>query len=197
LIGILADLLPKSTLDSSQVKTISERYFYQGQQRAVHRGKSEAASYYKSLFLFARNISLSLPLPQPIPFTKTNKKGIPKDLIPLIPLLRGSSDDKKIGLTIARFYESFYSKPVPNYEAIEASYTGNIESFDEFRRYLDDNLIKVTGNLASPDKFKIVNRLTKGPNGNSMLTSHFDAVAVTEDKDLLKAHKDLAEIYPK
>lgn len=197
LIGNINVLLPKVTLGASQVKLISEQYFDSGYKRIATRGKRDAVDHYKALFLFARNIALGLPHPPAIPFTRTNSEGVPKVLVPLLPLLRGTSDDKKVALTICRFYESIVCKPQPDIDPITDEYAGEARlDFSEFRDFLDWKLPNIVGKLKSPDNFKVINRLTMGPNGHSMLTAHYDAIAVLMDKNLTKAFLALEDLYP-
>ena len=59
---------------------------------------------YKLCYMFLRNIILQLPT-SPIPFCITDKRGIPKPLWPLRPLIKGEVKFQRLALSIARSYE--------------------------------------------------------------------------------------------
>ena len=157
-------------------------------------GSAYAVERYKKYYLFCRNISLDLPLPAPIPFCRTDKRGIPRDIKPLVPLLTGPPEDRRVGLTIARFYESIYCRPNPDLGAIRNPCTG-VDIDDEFKEFVMMKIPHIARNVRSPSKFKVINRLVAGPNGPAMLTAHYDALAL-KDSGLLDRLSDLKKICP-
>jgi len=179
---------------------IAERYANQIDHHVINRGKVSAASHFKAMHLFCRNIALGITLPAPLPFVRTDKKGIPKVIKPLVPLLTGSPDDKRIGLTISRFYESIYVKPAPNLDAITAPNTEDqlfniANEIEDFKSFVEQKITVIARNPGTPNKFKVINRLVSGPNGPAMLTAHYDALALAKT-DLAQRLNSLTKIFP-
>jgi len=54
----------------------------------------------------------------PLPWVKSNKRGIPKALMPMLYLLEGSTTQKRLGLTICRSFELLVGEPKPKLEPI-------------------------------------------------------------------------------
>lgn len=195
LLRTLNESLVGSTHSGDYIHNVAESYYNQINHHVVNKGKQHAAKFYKEMFLFCRNIALGLELPAPVPFTKTDKDGIPKVIKPLVPLLTGSNDDKRVGLTIARFYESIYCKTDYGTENVTSQYIGDCtQDFQiKFGKFLKNKIPLVFGTIPSPyGKYSIVNRLVAGPNGPAMLTSHYDALAVMDNPQLREAMFRLA-----
>jgi hypothetical protein len=199
LLMTLNQSLASASHSESHIQFVAEKYLNTIEHRVLHRGKADSVAFFKYMNLIARNIALDLELPPQLPFTATNKRGIPKVLKPLESLLTGTVGDKQVGLTITRFYESIYLKPSTNTDAITAPYGGiDLDPFlKKFKKYLDHKLPLIYGKISSPySDHKIINRLVGGPNGPAMLTAHYDAVSVLEDPDLRETFLQYSKINP-
>jgi hypothetical protein len=191
LINFIAEVTMSSTFAHKQ---IAEVYRSEIARLCANSGNAYAAERYKQYYLFCRNIAMDLPLPLPIPFCRTDKEGIPKDIKLLVPLLKGSPADRRLGLTIARFYESIYCKPRPNLGPIMDPCSGT--PFDEdFRAFVMERVPRIFRNVRLPNKFKIIHRQVTGPNGPAMLTAHYDALAL-QQQGLDNSLHELSSIIP-
>ena len=191
LLGTLKDL----SLSQHQIMLIAERYNDNIEKKILNEGKVTSVKHFKEIYLFCRNISLEIDLPAPLPFVATDKKGVPKVIKPLIPLLTGTTDDRRIGMTIARFYESIYCDAKPDVTSIIEETSGTVVN-DKFHKFIETKVPKIVRRHFAPDNFKIVCRQVKGPNGPAMLTSHYDAVALKQ-KGILDNLNKLSNILPK
>jgi hypothetical protein len=82
-----------------------------------HEGTKASIAYAKG----CRRIAVSLITNEkvtPLPFRKSNKQGIPRAIVPLIPLLIGSQNGKRIALTIIDLYKGYHLKPDPDIRSI-------------------------------------------------------------------------------
>jgi hypothetical protein len=75
-----------------------------------YRGKAETIKYMKALYGQATSYSLFQKLPH-IPFRKTLKCGLVKDLKPFKPYLRGSIPRTRAALLVLRQFEMLYVEP--------------------------------------------------------------------------------------
>lgn len=191
LLGTLNNL----SLSQHHIMVVAERYNNNISKKIRNEGRVTAVKHFKEMYLFCRNISLEIDLPAPLPFVATDKKGIPKVIKPLVPLLTGTTDDRRVGLTIARFYESIYCEPNPDTSSITDEITGNPVNI-EFENFIQTKVPQIVKNCPSPDRFRITCRQVKGPNGPSMLTSHYDSVALMK-YGILEKLNSLSNILPK
>jgi len=70
----------------------------------MNKGKEHTLGRYKESYVFLRNYLLKLPT-RSLPFTRIDKLGIPKTLWSLRPLIKGSREEQRVALSIARGYE--------------------------------------------------------------------------------------------
>jgi len=153
--------------------------------------------YTLELFKAIQNQSISLVTKEnfdPIPFHKSNKEGISTLLIPVLSILQSDRyKEIRIILSVTRLHESIRLEPELDLNPLFKPYDGEqelsvaLEDYDSFLNVspwaskirLDHPKIKVS-NLLS-------NRIRSGPNGQGVLTSHYDAVAVVNDEKLFKS----------
>jgi len=104
---------PLNKLDANiDIASLAQSYSDLIARRIEHRGKADAVSYFKTLHQIGTKLVLKDSSLTVLPFTKTNKSGVPRALLPLIPLFMSSDVEiQRLGLTITRFYESIVLKP--------------------------------------------------------------------------------------
>lgn len=103
---------------------------------------------------------------------------------------------KRLGLTITRSYERITLKPEFDFSVIEQEgpvlKPELLEAFSDFcsswsavRNYSSESIRRVN---------KVTGALTRGPNGNSVVTAHYDAYAVRQDQELKSNLETLAAL---
>lgn len=157
------------------------------------RGERETVRYLKDLYTQAVEISTARQV-NPIPFRKSNKEGIAKDLRPFLHLLRGPTENhRRLGLTILRLCYLAYGDPKPNLQAIvePARCDWSEQQYERFTDFAHHWVKPIDPH----GEIKVVPRAKSGPNGpSSLVSSHLDAVALTQDQPLLHHLNSLAEI---
>lgn len=96
--------LDLQSVSYSKVCDIWIKYETEIQEAIKAHGKQYTLGRYKECYAFLRNYLLELPT-QPVPFCKVDKRGIPKPLWSIRPLIKGCRSSKRVALTIARSYE--------------------------------------------------------------------------------------------
>jgi hypothetical protein len=128
-----------------------------------------------------------------IPFRKTTKEGLCKDLRPFIPLFRGDENEIRAALTILRQYLLFYQRPVPDLKSITETGGSWLADFligKSFKLFVSE-VPKET----LQGSIQIVPRARAGPNGrSSLMSAHLDAVALTQRPKLLDSLHKLSRI---
>jgi hypothetical protein len=186
--------LDKETCDEIEVAV--SKYLTRMDRKIQSEGKTKTCEYYKSLHKCATNIVLHSALPV-IPFCKSNKEGIPLDLTPVLSFIM--SDDarlQRIGLTITRMYEKIVLpkqwNPLP---ITEEGPKISEQLISEFKEFCSDWTVKIGArNVVLERLDKIKGRLVRGPNGPGIVTSHYDARAVYDDKTLYQNLSRLATL---
>jgi hypothetical protein len=82
-----------------------------------HEGTKAAIAYAKG----CRRIAISIITNEkvtPLPFRKSNKEGVPRAIVPLVPFLSGDPNSKRIALTIIDLYKGYHLKPDPDIRSI-------------------------------------------------------------------------------
>jgi len=153
-------------------------------------GKHYALERYKASYGFLRNFVLNLKTPN-IPFCRVDKRGIPKTLWALRPLLKGNREELRLALTIARTYEEIYLPLNIDLDAIEGpSHYGkdskkHIENFEKFLVKFTNKYPRYLGTLQNTSKeLKVFTTTASGPNGPAVAAAHLDALAVKNDKEV-------------
>jgi hypothetical protein len=187
--SIMKDNKTLNYFDAHQLDHLCKYYIGKMMDSVKHKGKAFTAKFYKDLYLISQCIASQRPFKTLI-FAKSDKKGIPKILKPLLCLLE--SDDarlKRYALTITRQYTCLYLEPLFNEIPITGiplnvipdtdmlSYSNWVQSSTFLPRYQPDFKI------SSP--FDLSLSTSSGPNGPALLTSHMDAVVLESNKEIL------------
>lgn len=182
-------------LDLELLMEVTRSYFHNMQEQIRARGKVDTAGHYKQLHLIAIGMVTKDSLPT-IPFRKTNKKGIPVGLLPLVFLLTGPPEYQRMGLTITRCYETIETAPLWKPEPITAP--GPILDpvfLEEFSLFCKEWTQRIgIRNLKIRPSEKLLGHLVQGPNGPSIITSHYDAAAVVSNQTLYNNLQTLASL---
>ena len=164
-------------------------------------GKKYTLEKYKTSYVFLRNLVLHLPT-QPMSFTKVDKRGIPKPLWPLRPLIKRARNEHRLALTIARSYEKIKLPIEINVESIVNDYPkGSFvkETTKHFSKFLEKFFHKYPWYLGtlvnrSPGEPRVFTSTAKGPNGSAVACSHLDARAVCDDETLYNGLSKLNKV---
>jgi hypothetical protein len=117
--SLLTNVVLSDHSDSHHVETLLRNYIEQIQNRVKTRGVDETIKFFKGVHLIATKVAMGRPF-DPIPFTKS-KKGIPLVIMPIVFLLQGSSDQKRVGLSISKIYLGLTSQPSLDFSSITTS----------------------------------------------------------------------------
>jgi len=127
----------------------------------------------------------------PILFHKSDKEGVSLQLKPILNHLRGKNyKDIRIIQSVTRIHESIRMKAVLDLTPIISEYKGiqDLGEFDlEFRKFLNDSprTRSLRSNLPElKNNNMLIGRIRSGPNGQAIITAHYDALAVIDDKEL-------------
>jgi hypothetical protein len=170
---ILIVLAPLLKVDRKDVLKSWNAYSSVFDKHLRHRGKHDTARIYKELFQMAVNISVGLSV-TPLRFTKSNKEGVPRQLFPVLHLLRGGTNEKRLGLTICRIYTLIRLKPDLNVDAIVKPSNSEVSEtlLDTFNSFIK-GIIKPRDAPEATFDFNFGAR--SGPNGPAVISAHYDA----------------------
>jgi len=118
--AIIASLISDKNLHG-RYESLWIKYERQLDSAIASNGKKYTLEKYKTSYTFLRNLVLNIPT-QPMSFTKVDKRGIPKPLWPLRPLIKRGRNEHRLALTIARSYEKIKLPIEINVESIVADY---------------------------------------------------------------------------
>jgi len=174
-----------------------ERFFDTYAKEFMKTLDNNGKEYTLLLFKELHNQSVRLVTKEPwspIPFHKANKEGVSTLLIPVLKHLRSDRySDIRIILSVTRLHESIRLKPELDLDPIVTPYSGTRdlgEFTKEFLKFLQDSpfvrklylsLPKLTGSQ------ELIGRIRSGPNGQAIVTSHYDSVAVLQNSGLAQA----------
>lgn len=163
-------------------------------------GKHYALTKYKDSYAWLRNYILNLDTPN-IPFCKVDRRGIPKTLWALRPLLKGDREEHRLALTIARIYEEIYLPLNIDLDAIEGlplREDDSLKHFQNFEKFMDKFTKQFPwylGTLQEPsEERKVFTTTAAGPNGPAVAAAHLDAFAVLNDTELFQNLKEFNEV---
>jgi hypothetical protein len=111
LITLLQTLTVWSKLYSTDRSQIVKEWIEGFNSNLTHEGKRGTVIKYKGLHQCALRIALDLPIDKPLPFLKSSKEGVPRILNPLLPLLKGSRQERQFGLTLTNLYRLIKVSP--------------------------------------------------------------------------------------
>lgn len=186
--------------DSQRIKALHSWSKYEAEilKCIKHCGKTHALSRYKDSYKFLRNHILKLDT-LPIPYCKTDKRGIPKTLWSLRPFIKGDRNSQRLALTIARSYEliklpiDYDTKNIEDTAIISAELQEVAKDFKLFLTKFVNTYPWYLGSLQlrSVNEPRVFTTLSSGPNGPAVMSSHLDARAVLDDGRLFESIRDL------
>lgn len=168
-------------------------FYSLSEKEARASGWKATCLYLKALYTQAQMMSLGLE-PEPVPFRKSDKRGFLKDLRPYRKYLE--SDDpnhKRAVMTILRLAYLIYCEPKVDVTSItqpgrETDVKAMLRSFTAFAS-------REVQPLDLDGSIEVIPRARAGPNGpSSLLSSHLDAVALTQRPELLQALQELSDL---
>jgi len=194
-IQAIADMSAISETSCLTAMRASEIYYEGLQSMIKSNGKIYASAHYKLLHRHATERVLG-DTPSVIPYCKTDKDGFPKQLICLKRLIMSDcKDSRRLALTITRFYESIYSKPILDPSPITdkgPNLDENLlQDFEAFCTGFTKRL-RISG-LRLHRFDKVMGSLKMGPNGPAIATAHRDAVGVLQNESLWEGIYTLAK----
>jgi hypothetical protein len=176
-------------LDSHLLDCHYTNYINKMMESVKHKGKATTVKLYKDLFLISQCVATGRPF-EPLKFIKSDSRGIPRILSPLLYLLESDSVNlKRYALTITRQYTCIYLEPVFNPspiidEALNTIPEVHMESFSNWVRSTVF-LPKCPSESMLFSPFDLNLSTSAGPNGPAMLTSHIDALALENNPEIL------------
>jgi hypothetical protein len=198
---VLGTILRSLNHDEPQSKRLTIKQFeaffdtYAGkfEKTLTNNGKEYTLKLFKALYDQSVRLVTKEPF-LPIPYHKSNKEGVSTLLHPILNNLRGDNyKDIRLILSVTRIYEQIRLKPEVDLTSIETPYRGT-RDLDEFTQEfiqflkcspyvneLHSSLPKLKGNQ------NLIGRIRSGPNGQAIVTSHYDAVAVVKNPKLHKS----------
>ena len=158
-----------------------------------HHGPKATCQYLKALYTQAVMLALQLPV-EPVPFRKSNKRGVLKVLGPFVPLLQSdNAKEKRAALTILRLcYLIFSDAEIATASIVTPTKRNGVqEILKSFRSFARS---RIQYEDLSKCNFEVIPRARSGPNGpSSLLTGHLDASALFHRPQLLGALQRLAD----
>lgn len=168
-------------------------FYSLSEKEARHRGWKSTCVFLKALYTQAQMMSLGLK-PDPFPFRKSDKEGFLKELRPFKKYLKSDTPNhKRAVLTILRLPYLIFCDPKPSVTSItdgggENGVKAITESFTDFA-------IGRVQPLDPGGSIEIIPRARSGPCGpSSLMSSHLDAVALSQRPQLLEALQELADL---
>jgi hypothetical protein len=160
----------------------------------------EAVKHYKELHSFATKLAVNATL-TPIQWTKADKSGIPLALKRVAPLLTSSDPQRqRFGLSITRSFECLYGRTKLDTDAITGPGVDptQVSWFEDYSTFLETWCKKlpfprddVSRKLVTD---KVMGAMVSGPNGPAIMTSHYDARAMSEDQEAYGALKEFCKL---
>jgi len=146
-----------------------------------HEGQKRAVNLLKEIHTIAVKIAMGRPF-DPLPFQKSDKRGVPRVIKPMEHLLNGEPKEKRVALSITKLYLRLILEPEVDFSVIEKP----TPSFTLGRRWskflnLWSRKFK-TPNLAWDSKYHATTK--KGPNGHALLSCHEDLEALSNSPEV-------------
>lgn len=168
---------------AKDVTLVIDTYLTNLAHEIKHRGAKETLSLYKQLHLIAVKIAMGREF-VPLPFRKSSKAGVPRLLNPVLHLLRGSPNDKRMGLTITKLYVSVICAPSEDFSSITEPFKGKLLGH-RWHKFLSKWCKKFKSpSLEWDGTWRPTNKA--GPNGHALIFSHVDAIALLQDPTVLR-----------
>lgn len=194
---ILLTLLTVSDSDFTIiVEGCWQKFKHEFEKSIKTNGKREALKRYKECHMWYRDRLLMLN-PNPLSFCKSDRKGVPKPLWSLRPIMnRRSHDYSRLILSITSIYLTIHL-PV-DYDTSQIEDKPSVfmtdESILEFGSYVTDWISKIKRyvNLKT-ETSKCNSTMKAGPNGHALVTSHYDVTALFNSGGLLNHIQEINE----
>jgi hypothetical protein len=190
IIKAVIPLLLGRNCELSKIFCCYQRYSESLLKEITNRGPKFAAQQFKQYKRIAQAVALKTSF-DPIPWTSSNKKGIPKVLMPLVPLLNGGDNEKRIGLTICNIVSLIHLKPELDLGAImdpgpslDEAFSLDFQSFLKGLKYLPKEPYTIESNDITTSSFF---SSKMGPNGQAVINSHLDALALSKNENVMWA----------
>jgi hypothetical protein len=121
--NLLTSIVDHNNYGHDVVNLILREYIKFIDHRVKHEGKVKSIELLKEIHTIAVLTAMERPI-TPISFLKSDKLGIPKVIKPLVPLLRGNNNMKRVALSITKLYLAIYLEPSRDFSNITKPYTG-------------------------------------------------------------------------
>jgi hypothetical protein len=130
------DLMATTQVEGSKIRELFNKYHGTFINRVRNEGGPAALKYYKQLYHISKCISIGSTW-EPIPFCRSSKEGIPRDLLPFVDYLRNTKT-ASLTLTFLSFHQAYRIATVPNFEDILQPWTCETRRsvVEEFRQYV-------------------------------------------------------------
>lgn len=146
-----------------------------------HEGAKKAVNLLKAIHTIAVKLAMDRPF-EPLPFQKSDKKGIPRVIKLLVPLLKGEPKEKRVALSITKLYLRLVLEPEVDYSVIEEP-TPSFTIGRRWSKFLNLWCRKFkTPNLAWDTEYHATTK--KGPNGPALLSCHEDLMALSNSPEV-------------
>lgn len=167
-----------------------QKYLDTFRRRIKTNGKQWTLDRYKAINLSAKQYASNIDV-TPVPFSKCKVDNLPMEIHAVRRFLKGSNPVMtRMVLTVTRVYETIYTRPVIDLEAILARFKGRYSikvAINHYSLFLEIFSIKRFGTYSIKPTEKFIERSKAGPNGPSVAASHLDTLAVHSDKRLFNA----------
>lgn len=90
-----------------------------------HNGEHYTINLFKQIHLIAVKLAMGRPF-KPLQFVRSDRKDIPRILLPFVPFLLGTPEEKRIALSITKLYLSLKCAPDRNVESITRPFQGRL-----------------------------------------------------------------------
>lgn len=180
--GNLLSLVSDHKSETRQpLERLLEDYIAQIELWCKHRGTRWTISLLKEIHTIAVKTAMGRSF-DPIRFLKSCKKGIPRVIKPLEPLLRGSVEEKRVALSITKLYLRLNLEPSADVSSIEDPGTG-YHLGRRWSRFLTFWVRKFRKpNLAWDGQWHSSTKA--GPNGHALVSSHEDCLSLSNDPEV-------------
>lgn len=122
--GSLLTIILNNPTGCYKIDSLLKEYVDSINHRVKTRGIDESITFFKESHLIATKVAMGRPF-DPIPFCKSDKRGIPLIIKSIVPLLKGSTEEKRVGLSITKLYLGLVSKPSTDFRSITDPYSGD------------------------------------------------------------------------
>lgn len=167
------------------ISSLTEKWKAVYRKETLHCGHKFATKYLKDLNTIGERVALGQPI-TPLPFRKSDKDGIPRDLAPFRRYLKGTALQKAAALSVLRAVESCRTEISKDISTVTQPSTADPELVDSICAYAKV-WVKGLNLKLKLKKLKYHWTLKNGPNGPALKTSDSDVGALYTDMVLFGA----------